>query len=194
MRARPIWVEFKMFPPEGWKPPVIPAGRRLEVHDRPGPRTGSGSRSSSTGWHDPELKKYLILKARQLGITLLACAYALWLMLYRPGSFSVAYSYTEDEAKKLVQATWAMYQALPRSSSARRGHHAEARRGAGRVDQAQAPGRPHLVLPGAPGHQEARPRRPRQLRDHGRGRVHGLREATSTRRSTRPPRADARSW
>jgi hypothetical protein len=109
----PSWVEFKMFPPEGWDPPIE--------------RQPHGEWKFTTGgafdwfwqtlivdwWADPTKKKYLILKARQLGITLLACAYVLWLLLYRPGSNSVAYSYEEGEAKKLVQATWAMYQALP---------------------------------------------------------------------------------
>lgn len=109
----PQWVEFKMYPPVGWEPPIIylPNGEWEFV------KTGSHDwywQSLIIDWlHDPLLKKYLILKARQLGITLLACAYALWLMLYRPGSFCVAYSYEETEAKKLVQASWAMYQSLP---------------------------------------------------------------------------------
>jgi hypothetical protein len=111
----PSWVEFKMFPPEGWEAPVIwtPEG------DFEFEKTGTHDwywQSLIIDWlHDPRLKKYLILKARQLGITLLACAYALWLMLFRPGSVCVAYSYTEDEAKKLVVASWAMLQSLPSS-------------------------------------------------------------------------------
>lgn len=109
----PQWVELKMFPPEGWEPPIIelPNGEWEFV------KTGAFDwfwQSLMIDWlHDPDKKKYLILKARQLGITLLACAYALWLMLYRPGSFCVAYSYEEGEAKKLVQAAWAMFQSLP---------------------------------------------------------------------------------
>lgn len=109
----PQWVEFKMFPPDDWEPPIIwlPNGEWEFV------KTGATDwywQSLMIDWlHDPTLKKYLVLKARQLGITLLACAYALWLMLYRPGSFSVAYSYEETEAKKLVQASWAMFQSLP---------------------------------------------------------------------------------
>jgi hypothetical protein len=107
------WVEFKMFPPEGWEAPTIwtPGGDWKF--------TNQGAKdwfwqSVFIDWlHDPKLKKYLVLKARQLGITLLACAYALWLMLFRPGSVCVAYSFTEDEAKKLVVAQWAMFNALP---------------------------------------------------------------------------------
>lgn len=109
----PSWVEFKMYPPPDWKPPV----ERLPHGEWRFTTAGSDDWYWQSmivdWWRDPDLKKYLILKARQLGITLLACAYALWLLLYRPGSFSVAYSYTEEEAKKLVQTTWAMYKCLP---------------------------------------------------------------------------------
>lgn len=109
----PAWVEFKMFPPEGWEAPII----HLPDGDWKFVNTGAQDwywQSLFIDWlHDPANKKLLVLKARQLGITLLACAYALWLMLFRPGSVCVAYSYTEDEAKKLVEATWAMFQALP---------------------------------------------------------------------------------
>jgi hypothetical protein len=109
----PSWVEFKMFPPEGWDPPIerLPHGEWKFTTD--GADDWYWQSMMVDWWADPTKKKYLILKARQLGITLLACAYVLWLLLYRPGSNSVAYSYEEGEAKKLVQATWAMYQALP---------------------------------------------------------------------------------
>lgn len=64
-------------------------------------------------WNDPEIFKYLILKARQLGITWLAMAQCVWYLLYRPGSRCVAYSYSEDEAKKLVSRAWLMFNSLP---------------------------------------------------------------------------------
>lgn len=64
-------------------------------------------------WHDPVLRKFLILKARQLGITWLAVAYGIWLMLYRPGAAVVCYSYDEEQAKKLIQRAWLMFQSLP---------------------------------------------------------------------------------
>ena len=109
----PSWVEFRMFPPEGWTPPIerLPHGEWKFTQD--GADDWYWQTLIVDWWFDPTKKKYLILKARQLGITLLACAYVLWLLLYRPGSNSVAYSYEEGEAKKLVQATWAMYQSLP---------------------------------------------------------------------------------
>jgi hypothetical protein len=64
-------------------------------------------------WNDPDEGKYLILKARQLGITWLAMAQCVWYLLYRPGSRCVAYSYSEDEAKKLVARAWLMFNSLP---------------------------------------------------------------------------------
>lgn len=66
-------------------------------------------------WADPELKKFLILKARQLGITWLGMAMELWYILYRPGARCVAYSYSEDEAKKLVARAWLMLNSLPKA-------------------------------------------------------------------------------
>jgi len=108
-----MWVEFKMYPPEGWTAPIeeLPDGDWKFTQD------GANDwywQARIIDWlHDPMLKKYLILKARQLGITLQACAYALWLMLFRPGSVCVAYSYTEDESKKLAVAVWAMFRGLP---------------------------------------------------------------------------------
>ncbi len=62
---------------------------------------------------DARRRIFLILKARQLGITWLAMAVGIWYMLFRPGSRVVAYSYTEEEAKKLVQRAWLMFRSLP---------------------------------------------------------------------------------
>lgn len=107
------WVQFNMFPPEGWSPPV----EWLENGDWRFTTEGATDwfwQSLIIDWlHDPEIKKYLILKARQLGITLLCCAYGLWLMLFKPGSVIVAYSYNQDESKKLVAAAWDMFRELP---------------------------------------------------------------------------------
>ena len=107
------WIEFRMFPPQDWKAPIEPLSGGEWEFSKDGTDDWYWQSLLVEWWHDPEKKKYLILKARQLGVTLLACAYVLWLLIYRPGSNSVAYSYEEGEAKKLVQATWAMYQALP---------------------------------------------------------------------------------
>lgn len=64
-------------------------------------------------WHDPSTRVSLILKARQLGITWLAVAYGLWLLLYRPGSFVVAYSYDQEQSKKLIGRAWSMFTSIP---------------------------------------------------------------------------------
>jgi len=110
----PEWVEFKMFPPEDWEPPIRELPNGEWVFDESVGAKDWYWQSLFIEWmHDPQNKKMLVLKARQLGITLLACAYALWLMLFRPGSVCVAYSYNEEEAKKLAVAVWAMYNSLP---------------------------------------------------------------------------------
>ena len=57
--------------------------------------------------------KSVVLKARQLGITWLACALALWFMLFKPGSRVLAVSINQDEAGKLVNRVWDMLQSLP---------------------------------------------------------------------------------
>lgn len=55
----------------------------------------------------------LILKARQLGATWVAAAISLWYLLYRPGSYCILFSYTEDEAKEIIARVWTMYLSLP---------------------------------------------------------------------------------
>lgn len=110
----PAWIEFKMFPPEGWEPPIIELpGGEWRFDEKKGAKDWYWQSLFIDWLHDPKNKKLIVLKARQLGITLLACAYALWLMLFRPGSVCVAYSYNEEEAKKLAVAVWAMYNSLP---------------------------------------------------------------------------------
>jgi len=69
------------------------------------------------GWWDgpvdPAIRKFVILKARQLGVTWLAVAVGLWYLLYRPGSNVVCYSHGQDEAKLLIGRAWVMLQSLP---------------------------------------------------------------------------------
>ncbi len=55
----------------------------------------------------------IVLKGRQLGVTWVACLFALWRLLYRPGSSVLAYSINEDEAALLVGRVWDMYESLP---------------------------------------------------------------------------------
>jgi hypothetical protein len=68
----------------------------------------------SPNWqYDPDARVFLILKARQLGITWIAMAIELWHLLFRPGSHCVAYSYNEEQSKKLIARAWLMYNSLP---------------------------------------------------------------------------------
>ena len=112
-----LWVEFRMFPPEGWRSPVtlVPTGYGQDLRFEAAASEDWFWQAQLIDWlHDPEIHSFLVYKARQLGMTLLACAYALWLMLYRPGTNCAAYSYEETEAQKLTQAVWDMYKSLPR--------------------------------------------------------------------------------
>lgn len=55
----------------------------------------------------------VILKARQLGMTWLAVAYALWSMLFRPVATVLLFSLRDDEAMKLKERLRGMYDRLP---------------------------------------------------------------------------------
>lgn len=55
----------------------------------------------------------VILKARQLGLTWLVVAYALWLMLFRPGSVILLFSMGEGEAYELMDRLRDMHELLP---------------------------------------------------------------------------------
>jgi len=55
----------------------------------------------------------LILKARQLGISWLVCAAALWRCLYQPGRVVLAFSKGQDEANELLRRISVMYARLP---------------------------------------------------------------------------------
>jgi hypothetical protein len=57
----------------------------------------------------------IVLKARQLGLTWLALAYALWLMLFRPAATILIFSRRDDEAKYLLsdERLKGMFNALP---------------------------------------------------------------------------------
>lgn len=79
------------------------------------------SKPKATGWywHREVLDSWLEqtisleLKARQIGITWLAALYALWLMLFRPGTRVLIISVNEEEAKKVIARIWSMYKSLP---------------------------------------------------------------------------------
>lgn len=58
-------------------------------------------------------KHTIILKARQLGLTWLALAYAVWVMIRRPGAQVIALSRTEAEAKELVRRVGVLLANMP---------------------------------------------------------------------------------
>jgi hypothetical protein len=55
----------------------------------------------------------LVLKARQIGITWLAAGYALWKLLTKPGTSVLIVSINEDEAIKVVNRLFDMFNSLP---------------------------------------------------------------------------------
>ena len=55
----------------------------------------------------------LVLKARQIGITWLAAGYALWKLLTMPGTRALVVSINEDEAIKVVNRLFDMFNSLP---------------------------------------------------------------------------------
>ncbi len=60
-----------------------------------------------------ENDRTLILKARQLGITWVAAAFALWQLLFRPGARVLVYSIGEKEAQTVARRIYTMYLSLP---------------------------------------------------------------------------------
>ena len=63
------------------------------------------------GWMGSPLN--VVLKARQIGITWLAGGYGLWKAVTLPGTRVLVISINEDEAIKVVNRIWDMYQSLP---------------------------------------------------------------------------------
>jgi hypothetical protein len=67
-----------------------------------------------------DASKLVILKARQLGISWLCLAYALWLMVFRAPATVLLFSLREAEAKELLTRIKGMYWRLPRWMQAKR--------------------------------------------------------------------------
>lgn len=61
----------------------------------------------------------IVLKARQLGLTWLVLAYALYVMLFRPAKTVLLFSRRDDEAMYLLDRLRGMYKRLPEWSKAR---------------------------------------------------------------------------
>jgi len=58
-------------------------------------------------------KLLVVLKARQLGLTWLSVAFALWLMVFHPISTILMFSLRDEEAKKLLKRLRGMHARLP---------------------------------------------------------------------------------
>lgn len=58
-------------------------------------------------------RQFLVLKARQLGLTCLVLGYALWLMVFRPAATVLLFSLRDNEAVELLKRLKGMYQRLP---------------------------------------------------------------------------------
>jgi len=68
---------------------------------------------ASTLWHFLQRKLFIILKARQLGISWLCCAYALWLCMFQAGRRVLLFSRGQREADELLRRVTAMFIRLP---------------------------------------------------------------------------------
>lgn len=55
----------------------------------------------------------IILKARQLGISWICCAYALWLCLFQNGKFVLIFSKGQSEANEMLERVGKLYERLP---------------------------------------------------------------------------------
>jgi hypothetical protein len=55
----------------------------------------------------------IFLKARQLGISWICCAFELWRCLFQPGQAVLLFSIGEDEAKELLRRIRVMYERMP---------------------------------------------------------------------------------
>lgn len=60
-----------------------------------------------------EVDEWIGLKARQIGITWLAAGFGLWKALSSPGARILVISINEEEASKVVNRIWDMFQSLP---------------------------------------------------------------------------------
>lgn len=68
---------------------------------------------SAVLWEFLQRRLFIILKARQLGISWLCCAYALWLCMFQRGRRVLLFSRGQREADELLRRVTAMYSRLP---------------------------------------------------------------------------------
>jgi hypothetical protein len=82
-------------------------------------RDGGGTKFDPWPWqrdlakHLPRAKRVITLKARQLGCSWLAAAYALWVGLFQRGALVLLVSQTKDDAIELLDKVQFIFDALP---------------------------------------------------------------------------------
>jgi hypothetical protein len=92
----------------------------LVIDDAQGHGDGSGTMrfelwpaQAPLAWELMTERLAIILKARQLGISWLCCAFELWRCLFMPGQAVLLFSIGEDEAKELLRRVRLMYERMP---------------------------------------------------------------------------------
>lgn len=79
--------------------------------DHPDGRWGWQGEYLSFLW---EHLRTISLKARQLGVTWIVAALAVWFLLYRPGSLVLVYRQKEDESAEVILRMWVLLNSLPK--------------------------------------------------------------------------------
>jgi len=126
------WIRFRLWPGQRAVAEMIapPATRRGEASllnraatTQVSPDEAPGSATHLSGDASPlqnAARQFVILKARQLGMTWLAVGFALWLMLFRPAATVLLFSKRDDEAVHLLRFRLrGMYERLPQWMRAR---------------------------------------------------------------------------
>lgn len=96
-----------------------PDERTAEEFDFAHLRDEASSSGSGWGWQRDLLlwmhgeRRSILLKARQLGATWVACAYAVWIAVCKPGSRILVYRQKQDESVENVIRCWRLFQSLP---------------------------------------------------------------------------------
>jgi hypothetical protein len=101
--------------------PAVLLDRVLCIDQKTGERFAFQLSDPEAGWYWQRrvLDKWIthplsmVLKARQIGITWLAAGYALWKLLVLPGTRALIVSINEDEAIKVVNRLYDMFESLP---------------------------------------------------------------------------------
>lgn len=98
---------------------AAPDERTAEQFDFHHLRDEAAAAASGWGWQRDLLlwihgeSRCILLKARQLGATWVACAYAVWVAVCKPGSRVLIYRQKQDESVENVIRCWRLFESLP---------------------------------------------------------------------------------